>query len=106
MLTFNFLKKQKPRTRSYYSTRDDKSDEIEPSSPFRRHKPDYLIILISVALLITGLIVVYSISPALAAGQEVGGSYYVGKQITSILLGLAAFVSFSALPLKVFRRNA
>lgn len=104
MLTFNFFKKQNPR-RPYYSAQDNKIEEIESVSPFRRHKPDYMIILISVALLITGLIVVYSISPALAAGQDVSGSYYVTKQIIAILLGLAAFVTFSTLPLKVLKRN-
>ncbi len=104
MLTFNFLKRKRPR-RPYYSTKDNKTEEAESVSAFRRHKPDYLIILISVALLITGLIVVYSISPALAAGQEVSGSYYVTKQIIAILLGLAAFTVFSALPLRFLRRN-
>lgn len=105
MLTFNFFKKQKSRRKSYYSDKDNKVEPIEWPSPFRRHKPDYMIILISIVLLITGLIVVYSISPALAAGQEVSGSYYVTKQIIAILLGLAAFVSFSVLPLKMLRRN-
>jgi cell division protein FtsW len=104
MLTFNFFKKQKSR-QPYYSTRNNKTDDNTPESSFRRHKPDYIIILISVALLITGLIIVYSISPALAAGQEVSGSYYVTKQIVAIILGLAAFTVFSALPLKILKRN-
>lgn len=102
MLTFNLTKKQRPR-RPYYS-QQAKSADSEAASPFRRHKPDYMIILISVALLITGLIVVYSISPALAAGQDVGGSYYVTKQIIAILLGLGAFAIFSSLPLNVLKR--
>jgi cell division protein FtsW len=104
MLTFNFFKKQRPR-RSYYSAKDNKTEKAEPVSAYRRHKPDYSIILVSFALLITGLIVVYSISPALAAGQEVSGSYYVTKQVVAILIGLAAFVAFSIIPLKVLSRS-
>ena len=104
MLTFNLFKKQRPR-RSYYKSQDNREEGAESSSPFRRHKPDYLIILISLALLITGLIIVYSISPALAAGQDVSGSYYVTKQIVAILLGLLAFAVFSSLPLKLLQRN-
>lgn len=102
---FNFFKKQKPKKRTYYSNKNDSSEEAETLSPFRRHKPDYLIILVSLALLITGLIVVYSISPALAAGQDVSGNYYVVKQIIAILLGLAAFILFSSLPLSALKRN-
>ncbi len=107
MLTFNLFKKQTTRPRRpYRQVKDNKSeDNAGASSTFRRHKPDYLIILISLALLITGLIVVYSISPALAAGQDVSGSYYVTKQIIAILLGLVAFLVFSSLPLTVLKRN-
>ncbi|MEX2014868.1 MAG: putative peptidoglycan glycosyltransferase FtsW [Candidatus Saccharimonadales bacterium] len=104
MLTFNFFKKQRPR-RSYYSAKDNRTEKSEPVSAFRRHKPDYSIILISIALLITGLIVVYSISPALAVGQDVGSNYYVNKQAIAIFLGLAAFVAFSIMPLRVLKNS-
>lgn len=107
MPTFNLLNKQKSRPRRpYYQAKNNRAgDTAEASSPYRRHKPDYLIILISLALLVTGLIVVYSISPALAAGQDVSSSYYVAKQIIAIMLGLAAFLVFSSLPLKVLKGN-
>ena len=77
----------------------------EQSSPFRRHKPDYTIFVVAVILLIIGLIVVYSISPALAANQDVGDNYYVNKQLVAIVLGLAAFWIFSAMPVNFIKNS-
>lgn len=102
---FNFLKNQTHRSKSNHL----KNREVRPSndsaSMFRRHKPDYVILLVAVGLLITGLIVVYSISPALAAGSGGSGISYVIKQLVSILLGLLAFAVFSSLPIEVLKRN-
>lgn len=70
----------------------------------RRHKPDYVLLLIAAALLVTGLIVVYAISPGLAVQRNVSPSYYVFKQIVAIVLGIIAFGVVSRLPLKFFQR--
>ena len=45
----------------------------------RRHKPDYAIPLLTGVLVLLGLVVIYSISPALSnlQGGEVGQDYYV-----------------------------
>ncbi|MBW3569074.1 putative lipid II flippase FtsW [Candidatus Parcubacteria bacterium] len=75
------------------------------STPERKHKPDYLIVIIAIILLIIGLIVMYSISPALAAAEGVSQHYFVTKQFVAIGLGLLAFVLFSYLPLKFLRRS-
>lgn len=72
---------------------------------YRRHRPDYWLLIIAFALLIIGIIVVYSISPGLAAAQNISEHYYVTKQFIAIGLGLAAFVFFSSLPLPVIRRS-
>ncbi|RTK94386.1 putative lipid II flippase FtsW [Candidatus Saccharibacteria bacterium] len=58
----------------------------------RRHKPDYILLLLAVALLSLGLVVVYAISPGLSAQRDVGENYYVGKQLIAVLLGIAAFL--------------
>lgn len=57
----------------------------------RRHKPDYMLVLLSSILLVVGLVVVYAISPALSAQRHVSENYYIGKQMIAILLGVIAF---------------
>jgi cell division protein FtsW len=74
------------------------------SSAYRKHKPDYWLIIISLLLLVIGVIVVYSISPGLAAAQGISEHYYVTKQMIALVLGLSAFVFFSSLPLSTIKR--
>src|SRR3989344_2398658 len=62
----------------------------------RRHKPDHWLFVLAALLLGLGLVVVYSISPALAASQKISQDYFITKQLINVALGLAAF-SFAAL---------
>jgi cell division protein FtsW len=48
--------------------------------------------------------VVYAISPALAASHSVGNSYYVNKQLIAIGLSLVAFTMTARVPLKWWRQ--
>lgn len=73
-------------------------------SPGRRHKPDYWILILTALLLAVGLVVVYSISPGLAASQDVSQGYFVSKQIIDVAVGLAAFVIASYLPTAFWAR--
>lgn len=75
------------------------------AAPARRHKPDYWIIILSSLLLVIGLVVVYSISPGLAASQKVSQSYFVTKQIIDVLLGVVAFGLAALIPVEVWRRS-
>ncbi len=70
----------------------------------RRHKPDYWLLVISALLLAIGLMVVYSISPALTVGTDMGEHYFVNKQLIAIALGLVAFGVTSSLPIKTWER--
>lgn len=70
----------------------------------RRHRPDYVLIVLSLILLIFGLVVIYSISPGLAAVRHVGENYYVEKQLLSIGLGLVSFTAMAMIPLDTWRR--
>lgn len=69
----------------------------------RRHRPDYMLLVLSIILLVIGLILVYSISPGLAAQKNVSDNYYVGKQLVAVVLGMVAFAVVSGTPLKWWR---
>ena len=69
----------------------------------RKHRPDYWLLLLSTALLVIGLIVLYAISPGLAVQNHVGDNYYVNKQLIAIVLGIAAFVTLSNVPVSWWR---
>lgn len=69
----------------------------------RRHKPDYWILILAALLLTIGLVVVYSISPGLAASQNTSQSYFVTKQLIDVGLGLAAFTASAYLPARFWR---
>ncbi len=68
----------------------------------RRHRPDYMLVILSAILLVIGLIVVYAISPGLAAQKNVSENYYVGKQIVAIVIGVVAFGVISQVPMQVW----
>ena len=70
----------------------------------RRHKPDYILLLLSLVLLALGLVVVYAISPGLSAQRGVGENYYVGKQLIAVCLGIGAFLVTSNIPTAWWRR--
>lgn len=70
----------------------------------RRHRPDYWLLILSAVLLAVGLIVVYSISPGLAAQSGEGASYYVNKQLIAVGAGIVAFIVCANLPLSWWPR--
>jgi cell division protein FtsW len=72
----------------------------------RRHKPDYLIFVLSALLLTIGLVVVYSISPGLAASQHISQNYFITKQLLAVGLGLITFAFAAFLPLSVWKKLA
>lgn len=70
----------------------------------RKHRPDYLLVVLCVILLAIGLVVVYAISPALSATNHVSGNYYVTKQLLAIGLSVIAFLITSQVPLQWWRK--
>lgn len=70
----------------------------------RRHKPDYMLLVLALLLVVVGLIVVYAISPGLAAQKGVGENYYINKQLLAVGLGLVGFVAVSQIPLTWWRQ--
>ena len=76
---------------------------VDPS--VRKHRPDYGLVVIASILLGIGLIVMYAISPALAAqGGGVSDNYFVSRQFIAIILGFVAFFAASRIPLSMWER--
>lgn len=71
----------------------------------RRHKPDHWLLILAALLLTIGLVVVYSISPGLAASQGISQSHFVLKQLIAVLLGAVGFSIASRVPIDFWRRN-
>ena len=58
----------------------------------RKHRPDYIILVLVLSLLGIGLVLIYSIGPALAAqGGSASANYFVLRQFLDIILGLVFF---------------
>jgi cell division protein FtsW len=76
------------------------------NSASRRHKPDYWVLVLTALLLTIGLVVVYSISPGLAASQNISQNYFITKQLIAIGLGIITFALAAFIPLSVWRKLA
>ncbi|HEX8762371.1 MAG TPA: putative peptidoglycan glycosyltransferase FtsW [Candidatus Saccharimonadales bacterium] len=69
----------------------------------RRHSPDYLLLLLMVALAAVGVVVVFSISPALEVEKGVNGNQHVFRQLIAIALGLGIFTAAASVPIARWR---
>jgi cell division protein FtsW len=70
----------------------------------RRHRPDYWLVMIALLLIAIGVVVVYSIGPALSAVHDGKGTNYVLRQSIAICLSIVAFLITSRIPLEQWRR--
>ncbi len=70
----------------------------------RRHKPDYVLLIISVVLLVVGLIVVIAISPGLAAQKNLTENFIVTKQIVTTILAILTFTIVSRVPMSTWKK--
>jgi len=70
----------------------------------RRHRPDYWLLILTIALAAVGVIVVYSISPALQVEKGVNGGQYVLRQLVAIGIGIGIFVGAAAVPMDRWRQ--
>ncbi|MCA9309434.1 FtsW/RodA/SpoVE family cell cycle protein [Candidatus Saccharibacteria bacterium] len=71
----------------------------------RRHRPDYVLVLCIAMLLAVGLVVIYSVSPAISARLvgDVDPNHFMYRQMIFLLLGFSVFAVTSYLPLKYWR---
>lgn len=78
--------------------------DVAEASYGRRHRPDYVLIIVTLVLISIGLIVVYSISPALAKAAGSSNIHYVSRQLIAIALSAVAFIVTARIPLSTWRR--
>ncbi len=77
------------------------SEEI---SSKRKHRPDYVLPILAVALVSVGLIVLLAISPALAAQKNVAENYFINRQILAVLLSVVVFFIVANLRLNLWQK--
>ena len=79
---------------------------------FRRHRPDYLITLSMIVLMLLGLVIIYAVSPALAerinstAGENsLDHNHFMYRQLGYLGIGVLAFVATAFIPLEFWRKH-
>jgi cell division protein FtsW len=92
--------------RDNISAPNQRKQRPKPSYSMRKHKPDYWIIILASMLLTIGLVVVYSISPGLAASQQISQGYFITKQLFAIGLGIITFALAAMVPIPVWKKLA
>lgn len=67
----------------------------------RRHKPDYLLMLYVLILLAIGLVVIYSVSPAISVqvSGDTNPNHFMYRQLLYLGLGLVVFTAVANVPL-------
>jgi len=72
----------------------------------RRHRPDYVLMLCMVMLLAIGLVVIYSVSPAISAQLvgDVDPNHFMYRQLIFLGLGFGVFTAAYFLPLSVWAK--
>lgn len=98
------LRPRRSRVSSSYSNQSSVS--VDSAVLPRRHRPDYWILILTSLLIVIGFVVVYSISPGLAASQQVSQNHFITKQFIDIGLGVAAFSIAALLPLLGWKKLA
>jgi cell division protein FtsW len=70
----------------------------------RRHGPDYLLLILTLILTAIGIVVVYSISPALEVEKGVNGNQYVFRQLIAVVVGLVIFGITASVPMERWKQ--
>lgn len=72
----------------------------------RRHRPDYWLLILAALLLGIGLMVVYSIGPALSVEKNVDASHYITRQLIAVGLSLVVFGVTASIPMNRWKQLA
>lgn len=71
----------------------------------RRHRPDYLLVVLIMALALIGLVVLFSITPALSNGDDAVSFRFMLRQGLFLVVGMTAFFIASRIPLDFWRKH-
>lgn len=89
------------------------SPQREAATPVvRRHRPDYQIVLFMGLLMMIGLVVLYSISPARVelinanTNSSLDAAHFMQRQLVSLAAGLAVFTAAGFLPVRYWKKYA
>lgn len=82
---------------------------VGASEIIRRHRGDFMIVLFMSILMLLGLVVIYSISPALtarinAAGNTLDQNHFMYRQVAYLAVGVMAFIAASLVPLDWWKK--
>lgn len=66
----------------------------------RKHRPDYVLLVLMCALLLCGAVVVYAIGPGLTNGTKLDSNYFSTKQLVAIVLGFIGFGIATITPMR------
>lgn len=91
---------------NYRSVRPNYARNAELTNLTHRHRPDYVLLVLMVLLIVIGLVVIYSISPALGLANNVSDNFYISRQLIAVGLGTLVFIVASRLPLAIWKRWA
>jgi len=72
----------------------------------RRHRPDYVLVLIMVALLVVSVVTLFAIGPGVSRTKELPDNYYSTRQMVAVIMGLGAFSLGAFIRTKIWRRYA
>lgn len=72
----------------------------------RKHRPDYLIVVLIMILALIGLITLFSITPALSSGNEEASASFMMRQGLYLFAGLTAFIIAARTPLDFWRKHS
>jgi len=99
-------KRAEARRSSVAHTGGSNNDAHLHSAIGRSHRPDYGLLVAMLLLVAIGLVVIYSISPALSAqlNSSVDANHYMYRQIAYLLIGFSAFAVASLAPLSVWSK--
>lgn len=71
-----------------------------------RGKPDVVLLLVTISLVVIGTVMIYSSSSIIAMEKYGDGYHYIKKQILFVLIGLGVIIGISRLPYHYWKRAA
>ncbi len=86
--------------REINSTLFDRTGELKLG---RKHRADYIMVILILALMFIGLVAMFSIAPAIASGSSSAQAEFMWRQGIFLFIGLAAFFVVGRIPLDFWR---